>query len=165
MRNLLLTKLPCRRVVLGADTALELMTPAPLSLPGTMTVEKAAQSLTARGLGASPVVDEAGRPVGVLSRADIVRYEGEGQGENRRAAGARLGKRAGTRVADVMSPVLLSLRHKTPAGAVVDALISLDVHQLFVTDEDGRIIGVVSARDVLRHLRLEPLPPTPGPGS
>jgi CBS-domain-containing membrane protein len=164
MRNLLLTRPPSRRLVLGADTALELMTPSALFLPGTMTVEKAAQSLTARGLGASPVVDDAGRPVGVLSRADIVRYEGEAPGERRRTAGGRPGKRATTRVADIMSPVLLSLRHKTPAGAVVDALISLDVHQLFVTDDHGGIIGVVSARDVLRHLRLEPPGPTPGPG-
>ena len=36
---------------------------------------------------------------------------------------------------------------------MVDCLLSLNVRRLFVTDEEGEIIGVISMTDVLRHLR------------
>lgn len=150
MRRQLLTRLPPRPLVLGAETALDLMAAGAPTLPGAMPVRAAARLLAERGLGAAPVVDGGGRPVGVLSRADIVRHESAADDEA-----------VAPCVADVMTPVVLSLRQKTPASAVVDALLSLDVHQLFVTDETGAIIGVVRAKDVLRHLQFEP----PGEGA
>lgn len=154
MRTQLLTRLPSRRLVLGAETALDLMAPDALTLPAALTVRAAARVLSERGVSAARVVDDGGRPVGVLSRADIVRHvSAKDEGP---AAGERRQKRPEARVADVMTPVVLSLRQKTPASAVVDALLSLEVHQLFVTDEAGAIIGVVSSKDILRHLQFEP---------
>jgi CBS domain-containing protein len=152
MRRQLLTRLPSRRLVLGAETALDLMVPDALTLPAALPLREAARILTERGISAAPVVDDGGRPVGVLSRADIVRQE---SATEEAGPGPTAGK-AAPRVADVMTPVVLSLRQKTPANAVVDALLSLDVHQLFVTDEVGDVIGVVRAKDILRHLQLEP---------
>jgi CBS domain-containing protein len=56
------------------------MTPNPLSIGQNATVKEAAAFLSERGFSAAPVIDEAGRPVGVVSRADIVihhRHKGE----------------------------------------------------------------------------------------
>jgi CBS domain-containing protein len=40
----------------------------------------------------------------------------------------------------------------TLAGKVVSEMVSLKVHRLFVVDDDGILVGVISALDVLRHL-------------
>src|SRR5262245_30181804 len=61
-------------LTLSAPTAAVLMTPNPVSIGQDATVKEAAAFLTDRGFSAAPVIDNAGRPVGVLSRADIVVY-------------------------------------------------------------------------------------------
>src|SRR2546421_9121985 len=65
------------RLVLQADTAQDLMTPNPVSIRDTATVQEAIALLTDRGFSAAPVIDEAGRPVGVLSRSDILIHQRE----------------------------------------------------------------------------------------
>ena len=40
-----------------------------------------------------------------------------------------------------------------PAAKVVEEMLALKVHRLFVVDEPGVLVGVVSALDVLRNLR------------
>jgi CBS domain-containing protein len=155
MRELLLMPSPTRRLVLGTETALELMVPRPFSLPARMTIQEAAACLAAAGVGGVPVVDPSGRPVGVLSRTDILRHAG-GLGVARAPAPPGTAwAEAGGRVADLMTPAVFSVRPKTPSGTVVDSLLALAVHQLFVLDEGGAVIGVVSDRDVLRHLCRE----------
>jgi CBS domain-containing protein len=56
-----------KRVVLGAHTAEDLMTPNPVSISEHALVREAAAVLTDREIGAVTVISEAGRPVGVLS--------------------------------------------------------------------------------------------------
>jgi len=54
--------------MLADATASEFMEPNPVSIRDTATVAEALAVLTDRGHGAAPVVDEAGKPVGVLRR-------------------------------------------------------------------------------------------------
>src|SRR5262245_21606428 len=69
--NASVTEVP-ERLKLCAETAAALMTPDPLSIREDATVHEAVSFLTDNGFSAAPVVDKAGRPVGVLSRADII---------------------------------------------------------------------------------------------
>lgn len=59
-------------LTLAAQTAADLMTPSPLSIPAATSVAEATAFLIARDFNAAPVIDEAGRPVGVLSMSDIL---------------------------------------------------------------------------------------------
>jgi CBS-domain-containing membrane protein len=163
MRKSLLTKAPSRRLVLQAETALDLMVPHPLCLLAAMTIKEAAAALTAARITGAAVLDEAGRAVGVLSQTDIVRH-GCGSGvpgaPGPAAAGEppprpRARRQAGGRVADIMTPAVFSVRPRTPAETVVDSLLSMEVHRLFVTDDAGTVIGVITGRDILRHLGRE----------
>jgi len=52
-----------------------------------------------------------------------------------------------------MTPAVFSVGPDTPAAKVVHDLLSLNVHRLFVVDENGVLVGVISTIDVLRHLR------------
>jgi len=65
-------------MVLGARTATDLMTPNPMSIRQSATVSEAATFLAGRGISAAPVIDEAGRPVGVVSSTDILIHVGQG---------------------------------------------------------------------------------------
>jgi len=64
-------------LTLNAATAEDLMTPNPVSIRDGATVREAISLLADRGFSAAPVIDHAGRPVGVLSRADIVVHDRE----------------------------------------------------------------------------------------
>src|SRR4051794_9403151 len=74
----MLTKLPrtCRRLTLQATTAGELMTPNPVSVRAEATLREVESLLVGKGIGAAPVMDEAGRPVGVLSQSDLIVRDG-----------------------------------------------------------------------------------------
>jgi CBS domain-containing protein len=154
------------RLTLPAVTAAELMTPNPVSLEQDATIPEAVALLTDRGYSAAPVIDEAGRPVGVLSRTDILVHEREtarkaafgpeehaGHRHPSRHEGFSIEVVDRTQVADVMTPAVFTVSIHTPASAVVEQMLALNVHQLFVVDDDQLLVGVVTSLDVLRHLK------------
>src|SRR5262245_10865974 len=128
-------------LILGAETAADLMTPDVQGVPDTMSVKEAAAFLTTRGFSAAPVVADAGQQVGVVSRSDIVRHDYEKvehvrevpERPIRNRLTARWGERlpAGyhveafddTPVRDIMTPVVYSVQPQTPATTVVDAML------------------------------------------
>jgi CBS-domain-containing membrane protein len=58
-----------------------------------------------------------------------------------------------TQVRDIMTPVVFTVLLDAPARQVVEQMLSLKVHHLFVVDEDRALVGVISSLDVLRRLR------------
>jgi CBS domain-containing protein len=167
------------RLTLAARAASDLMTPSPVSLREGASVQEAVALLTDRGFSAAPVIDEAGRPVGVLSRADIVvhhresgwqrsvpdYYEGESPDAGCGGAcptGFQVARPDLTRVRDIMTPVVFAVAPDASARRVVEDMVALKVHRLFVVGTDGVLTGVISALDVLKHLHPEQ-PPGPNP--
>ena len=156
------------RLVLEACTAADLMTSNPVSLRSAATVQEAVALLTDRGFSAAPVIDAAGRPVGVLSRTDLLVHEREQTHHATMSWDADLESPMTpvhqgfsvevvdpTRVRDIMTPVVFTVSLQAPAGEAVEQMLALKVHQLFVVDREGALVGVISALDVLRHLRPE----------
>ena len=129
---------------LGAFAA-ELMSPHPLSINDQASVRDAAVFLTRKRIGAAPVIDQAGRTVGVISLSDIARHA---YGED-----ASTPSDQPMKVRDVMTPDVLFVRPDTPIKTVIDDLLKLGVHRLFVIDSDEVLIGVISMLDILRHVR------------
>jgi CBS domain-containing protein len=138
------------RLVLNEWKAAELMTPNPVSIREGATVGEAVELLTRRGISGAPVIDEAGRPVGVVSRADILVHDSEAV-DYVAAAGDEDGAGA-DRVGDIMTPSVFCVSPDAPASLVVRQLIDLKVHRLFVVDDRGTLVGVISALDLLRRL-------------
>lgn len=130
-----------------AKSAGEVMTRNPLSVNESATIGDGAAFLTAKRISAAPVINEAGRPVGVLSLADIVRYTQSG--------GPWPARRLNAPVSEAMNDVVCYVRPDTPVGNVIDDLLTSDVKRLFVIDENEVLVGVISTRDLLRRLRLE----------
>jgi CBS domain-containing protein len=137
---------PAVRLTLEAEIAGDLMSPNPVSLRDDAGIEEAIAFFTGKGFSAAPVIDEAGHPLGVLSRSDLLVHDRE-----KRKPAAAVAESG--RVRDLMTPAVFSVTPETPADKVVEELLALDVHRLFVVDAAGVLVGVITTRDVLRRLR------------
>jgi len=141
------------------------MTPNPLSIRESATVREAVAFLIDRGISGAPVIDEAGRPVGVLSQTDLLIHDREAV-EHLAAPEVDCGsplprkwwdefqieKVDATPVSELMTPAVFSVSMHASAWSVVEEMRELNVHRLFVIDGKGVLVGVVTAMDVLRHL-------------
>lgn len=101
----------------------------------TRESEPAAQALEylmLLGIHAAPVVDDAGRPVGMLSISDLV------------------GSLDGVTVADRMTTPPITVGRDEPLEEAGNRLADTGYHHLAVVDGAGRAVGFLSAIDVLR---------------
>jgi acetoin utilization protein AcuB len=117
----------------------------PRSIHRIATMAEAAEFLTNARVGAAPVIDDAGRPMGVVSRTDIVRHL--------RTDGVLRPDFARNTVSAIMNPRLFFVLPNTPIKSVINKMLRRKVHRLFVIDQHGVLVGVVSALDVLRGLK------------
>jgi CBS domain-containing protein len=138
------------RLNLDAVCAADVMTPNPTSIRAQATVAEAVNLFTLKGFKAAPVIDESGRPVGVVSRGDILSHERERFHTGLSAADADL-----TRVSDIMTPAVFSVTPTSSIASVVEQILSLNVDQLYVIDEDQLLVGVVTVPNILRRLRRD----------
>jgi len=152
---------------LGAKTAADLMTPNPVSINQNANLREALALFSDKGFTVAPVIDNAGRAIGVVSCSDILVHDREKveymtvavetsplttrDGESVRS-GFQVEKVDTTRVADIMTPAVFSVRPDTPVTQVVAEILRLHVHHLFVIDDSGTLVGVISPLDILRHM-------------
>jgi len=159
------------RMTLEAGYAADLMKDNPVSIRENATIQETAALLTDKGFSAAPVIDEAGRPIGVVSRSDIIVHDREKveymapvpEFYEEAELSARVGgsTRTGfqvvsvdrTCVADIMTPIVFSVTPETPARKVVQEMLDLKVHRVFVVDKGGVLVGVISASDILQQLK------------
>lgn len=148
-------------LAIHADTADGLMTPNPTSIHVDAGVKKAAAMLSDLGFGALPVVDDAEKLLGVVSQSDIVQYERE-RGEATVEAVAppddlpyafRVHIPETATVRDIMTPVVYAVAPNTSVATVIDQMLELGVHRLYVVDNADKLAGVVTAIDVMRNAR------------
>jgi CBS domain-containing protein len=158
------------QMILRTETAADLMRANPVSIRENATVQEAVTLLTDKGFSAAPVIDASGHPVGVVSRSDVLVHDRErveylppvpdyyAEEElarscgKKEASGFQVVNVDRTGVREIMTPVVFSVRPETPAWKVVEEMLALKVHRLFVVDTNEVLIGVISATDVLKHL-------------
>jgi CBS domain-containing protein len=158
-----------KSLTLKSRTAADLMTEQVVSIAEDAPLHEAIAVLTDRGFSGAPVINEAGRPVGVISQSDIVVHDRNVPVYAKRLPEyythsdlrAAIGEDVGgfeveavdrTMVRDVMTPVVFSVRPETPARQVIEEMLNLRVHRLFVIDRDGVLVGVIAMSDILRRL-------------
>lgn len=121
----------------------EIMTAPALTATAAETIAAAAARMQERGTGSLVVVDGE-RTVGILTERDLVRFAATG-GDARAAT-----------VADWMTPDPHTVG---PSEPCVRAFARLAEHGFrhFPVAEDGRLVGVVSVRDLMRVASIEPV--------
>jgi CBS domain-containing protein len=141
-------------------TAAAVMTPNPKSINHQTPARETAEALQQNGIQAAPVIDDAGRPMGVVSRTDLLDYWNRGRyraatlaaGDG--DAASNYAEEAGNELTtrEIMTPLVFAVGLDTPIPSIVEKMIGLEVHSLFVTDGDGVLVGTINVFDVLRHL-------------
>jgi len=119
-----------------------------------------------------PVLSEGSKLVGVVSPADILKLSTqlvppfvEATARRGTAAvpqGAAAPKRARTvtRIADVMTKNIETVRPTVHLRQAALLFISGGFHSLLVTASDGELLGIVTTSDILRALIGEHVPPS-----
>lgn len=102
-------------------------------------VERVIRSLLLLGLTAAPVIDDEGKPVGMLSLRDCLSHTGDTVGER------------------MTTPVVMIWAHATLADAA-ELFADTNQHRAVVVDEEGHAIGMLSALDLVRALMGKPTP-------
>jgi CBS-domain-containing membrane protein len=139
----------------------DVMTSAVVSVGEGVSYRDVVDLLIGHRISAVPVVDPAGRVVGVVSEPDLLRkieYAGEGEPrlfEGRRRRGEHHKATARTAVELMTAPPVVA-----PTGTSIAAAARLmdreGVKRLPVVDGQGRLAGIVSRADLLKvHLRAD----------
>lgn len=110
-----------------------------------VTADRVAELMVFNHIGCLPVVEEPGRPIGMITKLDLVERLVTRDGA--RADGLAM-QCAGT----LMMPMSIALKEHATIAHAAALMASEDIHHLCVVDEEGRLIGVVSTMDIVRWL-------------
>jgi CBS domain-containing protein len=115
----------------------ELLRREVVTAPPAASIAEAARRMTAAGVGSIPVVDAAGRPLGILTDTDL-RREVVAGGHPAEAPVITLAKR----------PVV-TIGAAAPALEALQRMAEHGIAHLVVLDAAGRVSGVLSMRDLM----------------
>lgn len=123
-------------------TASQLMKRNPVAISATATALEAAQIMRNRAIG-SVLVEQGGQIVGIVTETDIVRE----------VVGA--GQMPGfVRVSRIMSSPVIGIDERRPITEAADLMDRHGTRHLAVF-QNGRIIGVLSVRDLLHPVAVD----------
>jgi CBS domain-containing protein len=121
------------------DHASDATRPPVVTTP-TASLRAAAHQLWEQGVGAAAVLDDRGRVVGIVSERDIVARLAQG------------GDPDALTVDQAMTRTVTSARPDDRLLEVVFLMTDAGVRHIPVIDENGRLTGMVSIRDMVRPL-------------
>ncbi len=116
----------------------DLMSTDVVSVPASASIDEAEQPMRVVGIRHLPVVDEKRHLVGILSNRDLLPLKGQPR------------RRKTTRVADVMTRKVTTVRPDTPAYLAAKLMIDRKIDALPVVSDDDQLVGIVTATDFLR---------------
>lgn len=141
-----------RRITVG-----EVMTTQVVTARRHLPFKEIARLMHEHGVSGLPVVDEEGRIEGIVTEADLLR------GMPKERAGSPwlqwliehwhpddVARLHASRAEDVMTRRVVTTTPETPVQEAIERLMQAGVKRLPVVDEAGRVIGIVSRRDLLR---------------
>lgn len=153
---------PTRFVDASAESVAMIMTRTTYCVKPAVTVESAIGMLLELGVSGLPVVDDNGRPVGLVSKTDLLRHlheTGDGveavEQAGRRVdhvmgAGFHATATHGTPVSDVMMPVVFAVDETASIACAAALMAGENIHRLPVLAPDGTVGGIVTTLDVAR---------------
>jgi CBS domain-containing protein len=112
----------------------EIMNAELFSVGSEDQLDMALRAVLLLGITGVPVLDEDGKPLGLVSLRDLV------------------ADRPGSTVGERMTQPPATVPAEAPIGAAARILAGTRYHRLIVVDEDGRAVGMVSSVDIIRGL-------------
>jgi CBS domain-containing protein len=133
----------------------DVMTASPATVTPATPLKHVADILVRGRIGVVPVLTPQGRVAGVVAEGDLLRKEQlQRDPEGRHSAHLPYRIRRDIATAETAGELMNRYPATAPAGtSVPEAARLMDRHEtrfLLVTSEDGKLLGVVTARDLLR---------------
>lgn len=139
-----------QRLAESSQRVSDVMSQPPVVTHPKESLAVAAARMAKQGIKRLPVVDEAGRLLGVIARLDILQQVADAQihaGKKPALAGA------GQTVSDVMQPKIPMVRDNADLAELVNTFVTANTHRLIVVDEQGRPEGLISDADVVSRIQ------------
>ncbi len=151
-----------------AKTVADVMTPDPIIVGPQTPLKEAIKILAQRRISGLPVVDEAGKLVGVISETDLLWQETGVEPpvyimfldsviylENPARHDQELHKALGQTVGDVMSDEPVTVKPDQPLRKAAKLMQEKSIRRLAVTDDAGKVIGILTPGDIVRAMAAE----------
>ena len=150
-------------------TARDIMNPVIWTVKDDMAVQELATFLTEKQISGAPVVDRAGKLVGVVSLTDLAQSAAESgtiipdrpnadfhlPGWDHKLSSDELLQmhvESGTlSVQQIMTPTVYTIPDDTEVPRIAQTMISGRIHRLFVT-RDEKVVGIITTLDMLKLL-------------
>ncbi len=131
---------PRERTVADRIPVTDIMTRDVVCARPDLGVAMLARLMTDHRIGCVPVVDERGRPRGVITRFDIV------EAMHRSQTGSGVAMQTAH---DVMMPLVISLHDHATVAHAAALMAREDLHHILIVDAEGTLVGIVSSRDLV----------------
>ncbi len=151
--------------------ARDVMTKDVATIRDNVPVRKMIQIIRKTSFGGLPVVNKAGKVVGLVSQNDILRALAWALDSEKLTAVFRKGKgKASAKalkpkmdleallekpVKELMTSGVVSCAPETPAADICDTMVSKRIHRILVLDRAGKLAGLISATDLVRKFGEE----------
>lgn len=143
----------------------DVMTTGVITVSSSDSVEKCAKLLQENDISGLPVVDEAGKVVGMITEGDLIRRAsrikapgyleilggliylgspGKFVEELQRAMALEVGK--------MMSKNVISIKPEESLETAATLMVRNNINRLPVVDDEGILVGIVARRDIMKHL-------------
>lgn len=132
-----------------------------------LTLEALASLFLQRGVSGAPVVDEAGRPIGMVTKTDLVRrlhertvvspcralhIEMEDGRTYELGPGVRADWLESATVQEIMMPLVFSMTEDTSIARAAALMTQEGVHRIAIRGAQGDVVGLLSAFDLMRWI-------------
>ena len=109
-----------------------------------------AELMVREHIGCVPVVEEPGRPIGMITKLDLVEQLLANDLEQAESPSSNdLRPKTAN---ELMMPLAITLGQRATVAHAAALMASEDVHHTPIVDDDGRLIGIVSTMDIVRWL-------------
>jgi CBS domain-containing protein len=112
-----------------------------------LTADQLVELVVHNRIGCVPVVEDPGRPVGMITKLDLVEHllaAGRDEPDARRPPPFTAG--------ELMMPLAITLGEKASVAHAAALMAAEEIHHVPIVDSGGRMIGIVSAMDIVRWL-------------
>lgn len=114
----------------------EIMTRATVTAQADASVESLIGLMTQHHIGCIPIVDDRTRPIGIVTKLDLIECRAESRATAR----------------EVMMPIAMTLPADATLARAATLMTTESFHHLLVVDAERMLIGVVSTFDITRWI-------------
>lgn len=146
----------------------DIMTTDVVTIKEKDTVEKCANLLSTHNLSGLPVLDDEGKVKGMVTEGDLIRRASRVKGpafleilggiiylESPKKFMDEIKKSMGNIVKDIMTEDVITIGPNEEIECAATLLVRKKIKRLPVVDEEGKLLGIVSRKDIMNYLFLK----------